>query len=316
MQPLITMTRRLALAALCLTMVCSPALAEKITVSHWGVLFYGVPYAVAMDKGYYKELGLDIDGVLTSKGGGTTMRNVMASELPYGEVALSAAISAMEQGIDVKIIHGGVRTAGEILWVTTPNSPVKSIKDLDGKKVAFTSPKSTTEMLLIMVAQKNGVKFDMVSSGGIGGGLALLQQGSVLAAPIMDPVWTRMQDKLRPVFFIKDELPPLTQSVGVTTSEFAKSNPEKLRKLVAARKKGVEFIYAHPEEAAAIIAKHYEMDPALALKSVKNLSEIRWWSEAELDTQGMDNLVRGLEIIGEVKGKVDWSKVIDRSFIP
>ena len=86
-----------------------PAVAEQITVTHWGVLMYGAPYAIAIEKGYYKEAGLDIDGVLTSKGGGTTMRNVMASSLPYGEVALSAALAAMKQGIDLKIIHTGVR---------------------------------------------------------------------------------------------------------------------------------------------------------------------------------------------------------------
>jgi NitT/TauT family transport system substrate-binding protein len=90
-------------------------MAEQITVTHWGVLMYGAPYAIAIEKGYYKELGLDIDGVLTSKGGGTTMRNVMASSLPYGEVALSAALAAMT-GIDLKIIHTGVRR--QILWAT------------------------------------------------------------------------------------------------------------------------------------------------------------------------------------------------------
>ena len=119
-------------------------MAEQITVTHWGVLMYGAPYAIAIEKGYYKEAGLDIDGVLTSKGGGTTMRNVMASSLPYGEVALSAALAAMKQGIDLKIIHTGVRTAGEILWVTMPDSGISSVKDLAGKKVAFTSPKSVT----------------------------------------------------------------------------------------------------------------------------------------------------------------------------
>src|SRR5674476_1170967 len=38
-----------------------PAAAEQITVTHWGVLMYGAPYAIAIEKGYYKEAGLDID---------------------------------------------------------------------------------------------------------------------------------------------------------------------------------------------------------------------------------------------------------------
>jgi len=30
----------------------------------------------------------------------------------------------------------------------------------------------------------------------------------------------------------------------------------------------------------------------------------------------MNEFTRGLKIIGEVKGDVDWEKVIDRSFLP
>ena len=80
----------LALAAL-------PATAEEISVTHWGALMYGTPYAVAMEKGLFKQAGVDVTGILTSQGGGTTMRNVLAGGLPYGEVALSAVIAASFQ---------------------------------------------------------------------------------------------------------------------------------------------------------------------------------------------------------------------------
>ena len=178
-----------------------PAVAEQITVTHWGVLMYGAPYAIAIEKGYYKEAGLDIDGVLTSKGGGTTMRNVMASSLPYGEVALSAALAAMKQGIDLKIIHTGVRTAGEILWVTMPDSGISSVKDLAGKKVAFTSPKSVTDMLLTMVSDKHGIKSETVAAGGIGAGLTMVEQKAVVAAPVMDPIWSKVSGQVQAGIF-------------------------------------------------------------------------------------------------------------------
>ena len=214
-----------AIVALALSLLAGmrPAAAEQISVTHWGVLMYGAPYAVAIEKGFYKDAGLDIDGVLTSKGGGTTMRNVMASDLPYGEVALAAAIAAMKQGIDLKIIHTGVRTAGEILWATTPDSGINSVQDLAGKKVAFTSPKSVTDMLLTMVMDKHKIKAETVAAGGIGSGLTMVEQKVVVAAPVMDPIWSRMSTKFRPVFHVKDELPPMVQTVGVTTAEYAKA---------------------------------------------------------------------------------------------
>lgn len=298
------------------TMVpAAPAQAEEITVTHWGVLMYGAPYAVAMEKGYYKEQGLDITGVLTSKGGGTTMRNVMAAPMPYGEVALSAAVAAINQGLDVKIIHTGVRTAGEILWVTKPDSPVKTAKDLDGKKVAFTSPKSVTDMLLTMVKDKHGITVDGVSAGGIGGGLTMLEQGGVAAAPVMDPIWARVQNKYRMVFAVETELPTMVQTVGVTTSEFAAKNGDKLRKLIEARRKGVDFVYANPEETAKIMTKYYDIDEAVALQALKSLATIKYWSAGDFEIDGMNNLIKGLQIIGEVKGEVDWSKHSDAAFL-
>lgn len=288
---------------------------EQVTVTHWGVLMYGAPYAVAIEKGFYKDEGLDIDGVLTSKGGGTTMRNVMASSLPYGEVALAAAIAAINQGIKLKILHTGVRSAGEILWVVNPDSPIKSIKDLAGQKVAITSPKSVTEMLLILVSDKHGLKLERIAAGGIGSGLTMLEQKGVVAAPVMDPVWTKVSDKFKPLFFIKDELPEVVQTVGVTTAEFAAANPNKLKKLIAARRKAVAFLYENPEEAARIVAKQYNLEEPIAQAAVKNLVAIKYWSDGSFEYAGMDNMVRGLQVIGEATGPVDWKAHVDESFL-
>lgn len=294
------------------------AKAEQISVTHWGVLMYGAPYAVAMEKGFFKEAGVDIDGILTSKGGGTTMRNVLAGGLPYGEVALSAVVAAAREGIDLRIVNGGAQTVGEILWATMPDSPVKTIEDLKGRKMAFTSPKSVTDMVSIMVLEAKGIplnEVERVAVGGIGNGLTALEQGGVDATPIMDPVWAKSKGKYRALFWAKDILPPMMQSVGVTTAEFAESNPDKLRAIIQGRRKGVEFIYANPDESAEIFAKHYNIDPEVARTAINNMIEMKYWSAGELDLAAMDNMVKGLQIVGEVDGPVDWSKLVDEQFL-
>lgn len=306
-----------AWAALIIAVVPA-AWAEQISVTHWGVLMYGAPYAVAMEKGFFKEAGVNIDGILTSKGGGTTMRNVLASGLPYGEVALSAAVAAADQGIDVRIVCAGVRTAGEILWVTKPNSPVRTIKDLEGRKMGYTSPKSVTDMLSILALQAQGIpidKVERVAIGGIGTGLTALEQGGIVATPIMDPVWSKYKNKYRPVFWVKDVLPPMTQTVGVTTAEFAKHNGKVVKAIIAGRRKGVEYIYAHPKEAAAIFAKVYQLDPKVAEESIASMVAMKYWSTGEFDIEGMNRMAKGLQLIGELKGPVDWSKLIDERFL-
>ena len=79
-------------------------MAEQISVTHWGVLLYGAPYAVAMERGFFRQAGIDISGIFSSKGGGTTVRNMILGGLPFGEVALSAAIAAEREGLDIRIV--------------------------------------------------------------------------------------------------------------------------------------------------------------------------------------------------------------------
>src|ERR1017187_7817204 len=59
------------------------ARAETITVTHWGGQFYGVPYAVAMEKGLFKKNGVDVTGILTAAGGGNAVRNTLAGGIPF-----------------------------------------------------------------------------------------------------------------------------------------------------------------------------------------------------------------------------------------
>ena len=89
--------RAAAFAATTLISVHAPVRAEEISVTQWGASLYGAPYAVAMEKGLFKQAGIDITGILGSGGGGTTVRNILASPTPYGEVAIGAALAAQAQ---------------------------------------------------------------------------------------------------------------------------------------------------------------------------------------------------------------------------
>src|SRR6516164_4718450 len=102
--------RAFAIAGLAAMLASGSAFSETITVTHWGAAFYGAPYAVAMEKGFFKSRGVDVTGILTSTGGGTSVRNTLAGDLPYGEVALPAAILAINAGQPIKMISGGVES--------------------------------------------------------------------------------------------------------------------------------------------------------------------------------------------------------------
>lgn len=297
-----------------------PSFAEEISVTQWGQSLYGAPFAVGMDKGLFKKAGIDITGIIGSAGGGTTVRNILASATPYGEVALPAALAAAAQGgLDLIIVNVGTRTVAESSLVTMPNSDIKTINDLIGKKVAITSPKSSSEMIFLMELKAKGIdpsQITRVAAGGYPPALTMLEQGAVSAAGLIEPLSIIRKDRYRTVLAAKDVLPPMTTSVGITTREFAKSNPDKLRAIIAGRRAAVEAIYANPEETAAILQKSWNFDPAVAKIAVENMIGPKMWSLGDFDRAELERTVEGLRLIGEVKGDIDWSKLIDQSFLP
>ena len=107
--------------------------AEEIVVSNYGVSANGMPYAVAMEKGFFKEEGANVTGILSSAGGGTTLRNMLAGNAPYAEVNPNAVIAAIQQGADIKFVSDNVLTVAEFVWAVKADSSIKTVKDLKGK---------------------------------------------------------------------------------------------------------------------------------------------------------------------------------------
>ena len=155
MRSLLSSARRTTLALL-LAGVATTALAEEIVVSNYGVSANGMPFAVAMEKGYFKDEGINVTGIISSAGGGTTLRNMLAGNAPYGEVNPVVVVSAVLQGADLRIVSDNVSTVAEFVWAVKPESPIKSVKDFKGKRVGYTNPRSTSQALANLLLQGAG----------------------------------------------------------------------------------------------------------------------------------------------------------------
>ncbi|MBV8839325.1 MAG: ABC transporter substrate-binding protein [Alphaproteobacteria bacterium] len=309
-----------ALSAITAAALSTVARSETITVTHWGSAFYGAPYAVAMAKGFFKKRGVDVTGILTSAGGGTSVRNTLAGDLPFGEVALPAAILAINSGQPIKMISGGVESVADILWITQPDSPFNSIKDLAGKKVAFTSPGSVTNMLILMCLKAAGMKpsdVKLLPAGDNGANLAAVLNRAVDAAMNGEPLYSENKSKIKPVFWSKDCFPPeMTQTVGITTTEFAATGGDKLRAILEARREGVEYIIKNPDESADIVAKAYNGDPKLYRDVFRHFVEIKYFGDGRFNFQGMNRMAEGMQLVGTLKAPPDWKAMIDPHFLP
>jgi NitT/TauT family transport system substrate-binding protein len=317
--------RTFTLASALLGLLASAPNAEEIVVSNYAQTVNGMPYAVAKGLGYFQQEGANVTGILTSMGGGTTIRNALGGDLAYAETNLPSVVIANQQGAKFKIIAGSAHTVAEFFWIVMPNSPIKTLQDLKGKKLGFTNPKSTSEALNILLLTKLGIphnSVEQVKTGGFGQMLVVLEKGGIDAGPVADPMYTKNKKKYRVLVPATDVLPPLTNVVGVTTEEAAKTKGDFIRGVLRARRRAVEFIYANPAEAAKLIAPEYNLDVDTTHEILLNLiastkaSGVPYWGTGQILYEPMNNMIKAQKDVGALTGEVDWSKIVDESFLP
>ena len=297
--------------------------AEDIVVTHYGSLLYGVPYAIAMEKGWFKEAGVDITGILTSKGGGTSVRNMMAGDTLFAEVALPAALSAIKEGFNIKILSGGTDGRSSF-WVTRLGEAIEKPADLKGKRFVYSRPKSVSESVTLAALNSWNVpvaEVKMIAIGDFGAGLTALDHNKVDVAIIPEPIYSQKEKagvKYKVLPWLDEKLPAYTQTVTITTDEMIAKKPEKLRAVIEARRKGVEFLYANPKESAAILAKAYNLPPDVAASALNNILKMNpsWWSRGELKQPLMEAMAEALGSVGALQLPIDWKAAIQPSFTP
>jgi NitT/TauT family transport system substrate-binding protein len=298
-----------------------PAQAEDLLVTQYKADPSGAPYGIALAKGYFKKAGIDITGIISGAGGGSSVRNAMASDLGYGDVSPAPVIAAIDQGQDIKIVSITSRSLADLVVIVMPNSPLKTAPDLKGKKFGISNPKSLGEMMGVLVMEKAGLKPDdleRVALGSLSGALTALENG-VVDATAMPLILFRMRggaSKYR-VLIGPQDLPLLPPQLGIATGKLMKEHPDKLRAIQTARREGTKFIYEHPDEAIEILSKVYEPLPAAEVAGmVKELIAVKFWSEGQIEMELLQNTMRAMRYVKMLDKDVDLNKMVDRSFLP
>lgn len=313
------MVRRLFYMILGLPLFCAGAHADSIHLSHFGEVMPSVPWAVALEQKLFQKNGVDVTEVISSQGGGTTVRNMLAGGLGFGEVAAGATVSAIKSGLPVKIVGVGCDSVADILWVVTKTSPLASIKDIKGKKFGTTTPGALTYVLGQLLLKHNGLDYKDVTPVpvGTGAGLAALDNGAVDATYEYEPLFSRDEGKYRILGRVADVTPHVISLFLVATQDMIEKQPDKLRAIMLTHKQAVDYIYAHPKEAADVAAKRMVgVNPAVVERAVARLVGAKYWSDGGFDPEAVGALQDVLKLTGEAKEPVDFKAIVDARFLP
>jgi NitT/TauT family transport system substrate-binding protein len=311
--------RHFFLAALVAGVAGVPAQAEEFHLSHFGQVMPSVPWIIALERDMFRKNGVDITGAISSTGGGTTLRNMLAGGVPFADAAAGATVAGIRAGLKIKIVGAAVNSAADNAWVVLDASPIKTIKDLAGKKFGTTTPGGVTRVFGEMLLRHNGIEPSQLTQVplGVGAAIAALDSGAVDTSYVLEPLFSRYAGKYRKIGSISDVLPKVSPNLLVASQDFIDKEPEKLRKILLTFKQASDFIYADPKEATKIAMKRMvNIDEPSLLRAVEAMVKARYFSDGTFEPAAIEGTRKLLIATGDIKEDFDLEKAIDRRFLP
>lgn len=234
------------------------------------------PVYVAYELGYLQE-ELDAVGAKFEwqefKSGPLVNEAVAAGEADLGFMADLPAIIAKSSGQNIEIISNVAYGEKGLAVLVKPDSDIKSVADLKGKKVAYATG-SYAQHLLALLLSKEGLTLDDVESVNLGAG----DQPAALANNEVDAIviWEQYISKLTSDGTAK----VLADGTGVkkgnmityAVTDYAKENPQVIEAYIKALNRANELLASDPDKAAEAVAEDFGVDTELMKKIIPNFT--------------------------------------------
>jgi NitT/TauT family transport system substrate-binding protein len=283
-------------------------------------------FMVALDKGYYREAGLEV-AMTPGKGSGSTAQLVASKAAQIGFADGYVLGNAVAKGMALKCV-GGIYRRNPTGVMVLSDSDIKTPKDLEGKNIGITAGSAQFQQwpAFCKGAGIDASKIEVVNVDPAGVSAALLS-GKVPAIAgfvqgYVPSIEIRGKKEAR-VFYFADYGVTAVSNGIIVHQDLLKSDPELVRAFVTPTIKG--FIYArkNPDEGIAIVKKYLE---TVDLAITKREMELSWKNWITPNTKGKPlgwssdldwaETVKVLRQYGGLTAPLESSALFTNEFVP
>ncbi len=134
---------------------------------------------VGQRAGIFKKHGLSLE-ILWTQGSGETQQAVLSGSVDIGvAVGIMGALSAYSKGAPVRIIGAETTGAADLFWYVPATSPIKTLKDTDGKTIAYSTNGSSTHGIVTAFMKQYDLKAKPTATGGPAPTLTQVMSGQI-----------------------------------------------------------------------------------------------------------------------------------------
>ena len=134
---------------------------------------------VGQRAGIFKKHGLVLE-ILWTQGGGETQQAVISGSVDVGVApGIMGVLSAFSKGAPVRIIGAETTGAADLFWYVPAASPIKSLKDTDGKTISYSTNGSSTHGIVTAFIKQFDLKAKPTATGGPAPTLTQVMSGQI-----------------------------------------------------------------------------------------------------------------------------------------
>ncbi|TWH64838.1 sulfonate transport system substrate-binding protein [Azomonas agilis] len=309
-----------ALMATALFGVVSPIMAQvkEITLDF---ATYNPVGLILKEKGFLEE-DLKADGIkvrwVQSLGSNKALEFLNAGSIDFGSTYAAAALVGRINGNPIKTVYVYTRPQGVAL-VKLKDSPIQSVADLKGKRVAVTRG-TDPHIFLIRALAKHGLGEKDIQSVLLqhADGRAALVRGDVDAWSGLDPLTAAAELENGAVLFYRD--PELSTWGFLNVREaFAKDNPALVKRVLAAYEKARIYALKNPAEVNQALVKLAKLPENIIARQLER-EDFSTSTVGEPQRKFVLEAGQALQQAGVLKPEVDIPAVVnsllDNSFQP
>lgn len=208
--------------------------------------------------GIFKKHNLELE-ILYTQGGGETQQAVLSNSVDIGVAGgIMGAMSAFSKGAPIRIIGAETTGGQDLYWYVKADSPIKTLKDFDGRTVAYSTNGSSTHGVVNAFTKENGLNARLTATGGPAATLTQVMSGQIDVGWSAPPFGLEQLDRgeIRVIATGNDTKAFKNQTVRllITNTSVLQNKKPLIDRFMAAYRETVDAMYAGEDAIKAYAA--------------------------------------------------------------
>ena len=200
--------------------------------------------------GIFKKHGLELEIVYTN-GAGETQQAVISGSVDIGVAAgIMGVLGAYSKGAPIRVIGAETTGANDLYWYVKADSPIKTLRDTDGKTLAYSTNGSSTHGIVTAFMKQYNLKAKPTAVGGPPANLTAVMSGQIDVGWAAPPFGLDQLDQkqIRIIATGNDAEAFKGQTVRLTiaNSNFLKAHKDIIERYMKAYRETVNYMYTDP----------------------------------------------------------------------